>query len=300
MSNYDKQMNIELTYSRKHIDDYIREELEANTDAMNIHMNASLVIEGWIIGEYYPSKMARLEQLKGLDIDEIVMQILIGVSYCQTPELFTAITAALASRLHFDDKSEAITTVAELCAIMAIADCFDIGKETKRDSLYITAKIPLNEDLCEYICNSKFLPPMVCKPETITHNYQSTYLTYNDSVILKPTNHHNDPVSLDFLNNQNGIALKFDHKFLNTCLEEPTFELDTPDKKSAWSNQLNESLHFYSVIGDDSFYLENKFDKRGRSYVRGYHITTQGTAYKKAMVEFAKEELIDCLEMYQI
>jgi DNA-directed RNA polymerase len=41
------------------------------------------------------------------------------------------------------------------------------------------------------------------------------------------------------------------------------------------------------------FHLTHKVDKRGRIYSQGYHVNTQGAAFKKAMIELAKEELIE-------
>ena len=38
------------------------------------------------------------------------------------------------------------------------------------------------------------------------------------------------------------------------------------------------------------FYLGHKYDKRGRIYAQGYHISTQGTPYRKAMLDFADKE----------
>ena len=42
----------------------------------------------------------------------------------------------------------------------------------------------------------------------------------------------------------------------------------------------------------NKFYLNHKVDKRGRIYCSGYHITTQGTAFKKASIELAHEEIV--------
>ena len=47
------------------------------------------------------------------------------------------------------------------------------------------------------------------------------------------------------------------------------------------------------VSQGNRFYLTHKVDKRGRIYAQGYHITTQGTAFKKAMIELAEPEFIE-------
>ena len=43
---------------------------------------------------------------------------------------------------------------------------------------------------------------------------------------------------------------------------------------------------------DNEFYFIWKYDKRGRMYSQGYDINLQGSEYKKATIEFSKQELI--------
>ena len=39
------------------------------------------------------------------------------------------------------------------------------------------------------------------------------------------------------------------------------------------------------------FYLTHKYDKRGRTYCQGYHVTYQGAPWNKAVIEFADQEV---------
>jgi DNA-directed RNA polymerase len=48
----------------------------------------------------------------------------------------------------------------------------------------------------------------------------------------------------------------------------------------------------YEKYSDKEFYFIVQFDKRGRMYTHGYHITNQGSGYKKALVNFSKKQLI--------
>ena len=41
------------------------------------------------------------------------------------------------------------------------------------------------------------------------------------------------------------------------------------------------------------FYETHKVDKRGRLYSIGYHLNTQGSAFQKAMIELADEEIVE-------
>lgn len=288
-----QEMN-EQRYNRKHIDAKIKDFITHDTETYNKVLIGVTLVEKYMAGEYYESKMKRVVQLQGLDIHDLVMDIFIGVAYHMRPELFTSVSAQIANRLKFSDKVEAIATVAELLGVLCQTDAFDIDKADKMASLEIVSRIKLPVNLVDFIENSQYLPPMVCKPLKLTHNYSSGYLTHNDSLILGTGNHHDGDICLDVLNTMNGVALKLDTDFLCKVEEEPTFELDSQEKEDLWRDFKRQSYVFYNLMVQcgNKFYLNHKVDKRGRIYCSGYHITTQGTAFKKAMIELANEEAI--------
>ncbi len=289
-----QEMN-EERYNRKHIDAKIRNEIEANPDMMNKLEHGAELVQNYMAGQYYASKMKRIAQLANLDVYALVMDIFTGIAYSQKPELFTSVTAQLAARLKFSDKTEAITTVAELVAVLCQTDAFDIDKESKMSSLMVVSRIPLSERLVEFIETSQYLPPMVCSPLELTHNYSSGYLTHNDSLILGSGNHHDGDICLDVLNTMNKVALTLDTEFLSTVEEEPTFELITQDQIDQWKAYKKQCYAFYTLMVQQGnhFYLTHKVDKRGRIYACGYHINTMGTPTKKAMLELANAELVE-------
>ena len=288
-----QEMN-ELRFNRKHVDAKIREEIKANPDMCDKMAQGVDLLKQYMAGSYYESKMKRIAQLVNLDLEAMVLDLFTGIAYCLRPELFTSVTAQLASRLKFSDKTEAITTVAEITAVLCATDAFDIEKANKMASLMVVSNIPLSERLITFIEESQFLPPMVCEPLELTHNYSSGYLTHNDSLILGTGNHHDGDICLDVLNTMNKVALKLDTEFLSQVEEEPTFDLDTQDKLDQWNKFKEQSYMMYSLLASqgNKFYLNHKVDKRGRIYCHGYHISTQGTSFKKASLEFAKEELV--------
>ena len=234
-------------------------------------------------------KQARIHQLKSLNLEQLVRTIFIGVAYCAQPVLFTSISAQIANRLRFNDKAEGIQTAAELLAVLCLTDAFDIIKVDRSSSLMLQSRIPLSDELVSLIEYSEYLPPMVCQPQKVTHNFESGYLTHNDSLILGRGNNHDGNICLDVLNLCNRVRLRLDTDFLGRVEEEPTFALDTMDKSHQWGVFKSKSYHFYSLMVEqgNSFYLTHKVDKRGRIYAQGYHITTQGTPFKKAALELA-------------
>ena len=285
----------EQRFNRKHIDVKIRTEIEASALMMAKVKQGVELVNAYIKGEYYASKMKRVAQLASMDVQEIVMDIYVGIAYSLKPELFTSVSAQMASRLKFNDQTAAITTVAELMAVLCQTDAFDISKERKMSSLMVVSRVPLSDELTKFIENSQYLPPMVCEPLQLTHNYSSGYLTHNDSLILGSGNHHDGDICLDTLNTMNQVALKLDTDFLCKVEEEPTFELDSQDKVDQWKRFKKQSTEFYVLMAEqgNQFYFCHKVDKRGRIYSQGFHLNPQGASFKKAMLEFANEELVE-------
>lgn len=288
------QINNEIRFNRKSIDQMIRYELLEDDFIVNKVDEAVILLEDYMYAVYYDSKFKRVIQLHNLDLFELVVEVLVGVAYCQTPELFTSVTAKLANRLGFDDKEEAITTMAEITAVLCQTDLFDITKVNKYASLMVISNMSLRSETIEYINNSEYLPPLVSKPEPLMNNYSSAYLTVSESLILGNGNHHNGDICLDVLDIMNSVALTINTDFLNKVDEEPTFELDTVQKTTQWNRFKNQSQYFYELMINQGnrFYFNHKVDKRGRLYACGYHINSMGNAYKKAMLEFHKQEIV--------
>lgn len=285
----------EQTYNRKHIDKKIRTAIEENLVMVSKLSQGVELVTAFLAGDYYESKMKRLAQLDNLEVPALVMDIFVGIAYAQRPELFTSVSAQMAARLKFSDRTEAITTVAELMAVLCQTDAFDITKADRQASLMVVSRIPLSDSLIKFIENSQYLPPMVCEPLELTHNYSSGYLTHNDSLILGSGNHHDGDICLDVLNTSSKVALSLDIDFLLTEEEMPTFDLDSQEKTDHWVRFKRQSSMFYLLMQQQGnlFYLNHKVDKRGRIYASGYHISTEGAAFKKASIELAREELVE-------
>ena len=294
MLQIQRQINIEEQYNRKHIDGLIRQEIQAS-DFMREKVDAGIqLLTEFMAKDHYPSKNARLAQLQSLDLEGLVLDVFVGVAYCMRPELFTSVTAQMAGRLKFSDRSDGIRTIAEIMAVLCMTDAFDITKEDRQASLVVVSRLPLSDDLLRFIKNSQYLPPMVCTPLPLENNYSSGYLTHNDSLLLGSGNHHDGDLCLDVLNLLNQVPLKLATDFLSSIEEDATFDLDDAEKRDQWDTFKRQSYEFYLLIAQygNRFHLTHKVDKRGRIYSQGYHITTQGTAFKKAMVELADEEIV--------
>ena len=290
----DIQETNERRFSRNHINGYIKQAINDSEDIQSkVDLGVSL-LQSWLEKDYYKSKNKRLEQLKTLDLRQLVTDMFVGIAYIQQPQLFVSVTSQLAAKLNFADHRAAILTVAEITAVICETDAFDITKDSPEASLMLISRLTLPKAILEAIERSMYQPPMVCQPEDIQSNFESPYLTFNDSQILGKKNSHEGDICLDVINIQNKIELELDTEFLCNVEEVPNHALDTYEKLQQWQTFKDQSYGLYHLLvkQGNSFYLTNKVDKRGRLYSQGYHVTSQGTCFKKAMLELKNKETV--------
>lgn len=287
------QQMVEERFNRKLIDRHVRQDLaDYPENQEKIARGVQLLTER--LAQDDESKAAQLNQIRGMELRALIEEIFVGIAYYQQPSLFVSVSAQMAGRLGFDDKAAAIRTMAEMLAVLCITDAFDISKEHKMASLMLVSRLCLGEKTKQLIEDSEYLPPMVCEPCELMSNYDSGYLTHKDSLILGKGNHHDGNICLDVLNIMNRVCLKLDTEFLCLLEEEPTFELDTPEKRDMWMTFKRKSYEMYMLMArlGNRFYFTHKVDKRGRIYAQGYHLNTQGTSFKKASIELVNEEIV--------
>jgi len=105
-------------------------------------------------------------------------------------------------------------------------------------------------------------------------------------------NHHEGNQSLDVLNILQHIPWQLNE--IVDYVEKSNKDLDTHDKLTQFNMMKDQSTVVYNELMDcgNQFYFTWKNDSRGRMYSQGYHCHLQATQYKKAILDFFKEELI--------
>lgn len=297
----DFQRNLEKHYSKQHVDAALEKFLEDHYSAV-INEAASyfrLWLDDIKDNCKSPAKVDRISFLNSFDLYDLALKLLCNACYVTKPQLFTSVTAQGAGILGFSDKSEAIQTVAELYAVLAHTNAIQIYKPDMNASMQMLSNIQLSEELITDMGNTHFVPPMVHPPKELITNSDSPYFTIRDKLILGKGNSHNSCISLDVLNKLNSVQLTLNTQFLSSVEEVPTKEWETPEQQENWDTFKAQSYELYSLVASqygNKFYLTNSVDKRGRIYARGYHITTQGTSFKKSMVDFSNQEPVTGLE----
>jgi hypothetical protein len=297
MLAYNQQLENEQRFSTKHINADIDAEMRANPQTEIKVKHGVELLTAWVKQSYYDSKNNRLKQLDTLSFEELVREVFTNIAYLHQPEQFVAVAGQMAIRMGFATHKDSIVTVSEIIALLAETDAFDIEQDPVSGSMYIQNTLPFSAELIDRIVNVVFLPPMVCPPELVTSNFESGYLTHNDSLILGKGNSHTGDICLDVISKLNQTALELNAEFIDTVYEEPNKDQDKPDslvKIRNWDLFVEQSHEVYALLIQQGkqFWLTHKVDKRGRIYAMGYHVSTQGSAYKKAMIDLAKKELV--------
>jgi hypothetical protein len=189
--------------------------------------------------------------------------------------------------------------VADNLLILCEHDYIDYQETSSK----FTVKYDISDDIKEMLAKYQYPLPMVVKPNKVLDNFGSGYNTISRSVILNGSAYFNDvDLCLDHLNRANSVALSLSQ---DTIYSEQGMYL-RPTRKSGedftdFRKRQKQSDVFYTTTVDvmgyitqlsDECYLTHRYDRRGRCYSSGYHVNTQGTDFNKAVLEFAKKEMI--------
>jgi len=311
--NINRQLQMEAMYSKTNIKAKIQTDLEQSGLLMEMMGEAVQLLEEWLAkdhvylrkdGSRNEVKNERLAQLSKVDLGELVMNVMVTMMTVQKAELFTSVVGRLAGCLSYSNREDGIKTLSEVLAVTAPVGLFTIIRD-RGEQMMIMCEYSLPQKTRDFIQRTKYLPPMLCEPVIVENNYDSGYLTKKESLILGEGNYHNGDIGLDVINRFNQTALSLDLRLLKMYEEMPNHAFvgstkdgvftSAADKEAKFKTHMEESRETYVEIAahDNKFWLTHKKDKRGRTYSQGYHISTQGTKFKKAVINFHHEELIE-------
>ena len=303
------QEKIEKTFSKKFITAQAVDDLLTCESIVNKLNRGVEYVTAWLNKDHDIDRELRLLAVRELDIKELVMQVVACISLeCQKPMKLVSVASLCARHLNMSDKVEAIHTMAEIIAVLGETDLFD-NKKTKEGWIVIS-RVELDSEVTQYADNALYLPPLIIKPRKVRSNRDSGYITQRgESLILGfYENHHDDNICLDVLNTLNSNEYELDTDFINQYEEQwhreelsqqEYEELSHADREiynmdaKTWKKFQEQGKFFQHLMihHGNSFYLCNKVDKRGRIYATGYHISTQASSFKKAMINFKHHEI---------
>lgn len=284
--------------SRKNIRAAIKTDIESGYDNMLEEMFNKTIIEiaNWIKEpSEIESQLIIKRQLNLMNIKEVASEIFLSVTKEDKRVPIQTVIHSIAMGLDWPNHLEAIKTAGELLGVCVDTGLYNIIIPNKsHKSLMIESLVGLDLDTKLFIERTRYMMPLVCKPDNWKNNHSGGYLSISDSVLLgKPENHHEEYQALDALNIIQDIEWELDTYMLE-FYEEPNKKLDTPEKVKAFQLMVETSEDVYSdlLTQGNSFWFSARYDTRGRLYTQGYHVNLQSTNYKKSLLNFAKRQLI--------
>jgi len=238
--------------------------------------------------DYYESKNKRLNQLMlNSNLDQ-VREWVISIFTC-TLVNHELTYQAICGMLHHKIRSNYISipdkvrTIAEMIAITSKTGLIVITKQGPGKHTLISSGYDLDVDI-----------PIRDKHKLI-YDKPEPVLTNKRMLLGHTFNQHNDEICLDHTNRMNSIQMSLNERIIAAHEEIPNTEPDTKMTQDQWYKFMEDSHEKYAefIANGNKGYLEHKYDTRGRSYATGYHITTQGSKYKKAILELTNKELVE-------
>lgn len=301
MSLVQKQIENEEKYSRRNIQKWIKDVIMEEETLVYAMAMAHETITEYMVQDYYPSKMSRYRQfIEYNDLEPIMLEVMIEVLKAPNGTIiFQQIAGRVAQFVHGLEYIDALKTVSDIMGLMCHADLFDVLQPALADEgvLTIQSKLSLDEPMLQRIANTKYLPPMLVPPSDVTENRGNQYLTFKTSLIKKAYNFHNDYLAYDVINILQSYELSLDEFVVHQEIESPKSILDTQEKINNFNRMVLASKATYLEIleAGNKFYEPWSYDKRGRSYMDGYHINYQSSQYKKALININPLKVSQCV-----
>ena len=277
------QLQTEKLYSKNNTNSIIMNDLNR---ALPIQMYMEIIdaITAYRTGEYYNSKMKRISKL--VKTDRIVKSIFCTILMTDRQRPIQDPATKIGFEVGMDNPLDAVKTGAELLAITADVDLFDILMYT--DGTEIKPKLIIDESTRERLDMLQFLPPCKELPQPWLDNRTGGWLFEHKSVLLGKGNHHMEYQALDALNQLQEVAWTIDPDvFINEDNDNTNMDPD-------------QFLTIASEYIGSTFYFVWRYDKRGRSYSSGYDLNIQSNEYGKALLSLDNKVMITKLDNLKI
>jgi len=289
------QKEIESTYSKRNVKNIISESIE-ESDLTVLTRAINKCIIAYLTKPYYSSKQERVDHIRtNISISTIINELLLTILREAGQRPIQSIAARFGLLFGFVDVKDNVKSASEILAVCKDTGLYDIilARNSETGSILIEPSYTLDSETLKKLDRLRYLPPMICEPQTINDNSQSGYLTKDESVILGADNHHEGYQAIDVLNIMAKIPLSLDRATL-ALEEKPKKDIDTSEKMSNFLRLIISSRYIYQELLNygNCFYLNWRFDKRGRVYSQGHEVNIQSTSYKKALINLTKREVI--------
>lgn len=156
------------------------------------------------------------------------------------------------------------------------------------------------DSILKEINNYLYPLPYLDEPKLLKQNHEDIYNTYDNHIILgDKINRHNKDICLDHINKLNKVKFTLNQKVIsylkNSWKTKPTDTQEQLKKKQIALDKFNnesDDIQTSLLMQNNKFHFSHKYDKRGRTYITGYHINYMGNEYQKSCIELYNKEII--------
>jgi hypothetical protein len=240
--------------------------------------------------DFYERKNSLIAEWR-IDSDIAYKFIIAVFTMCLTNKNLTyqAIVGAVQGRIKHPDEISRVEIAADLIGLISSTGLIYIYSQ--RGEYHI---IGTEYNFPEVIPMMKKHKAISRRPQPVESNWVKDY--FIGSMILGHSmNHHNDNIRLSHLNRMNQIAFTVNADFIDAYEEGPTKAFVTTEQERQWEVFKEESSAQYEAFKgpDKRFFIQHKYDSRGRCYSGSYYLNPQGSSFKKAAIQLQQEEIVE-------
>jgi hypothetical protein len=298
------QAQVEALYSQRNNHTMLHNEIKAELEGIfaPIALKLFLRIDSYLEKSYYPSKAARIAELREdakhkSSVEKWIVAIIAAVIHTKKTQTIQQTVGYLSNHIPHENPFARATTAGELLALGASkGGLYEIQRNGSGES----ATIKVNHwdyldrhflHIFDWINDTQFNPPLIEPPKEVKNNYSCGYHTIQEPCILGTYTMHDGKICLDTINTLNRIEWILDPDVLAEP-EVPSKPLKTAEAREQFVHMAAQSQRVYAAIKDRPFYLVWQADCRGRYYSHGYHVNLQAQEYKKALLNFNHKEVL--------
>lgn len=134
--------------------------------------------------------------------------------------------------------------------------------------------------------------PRLLPPEQVKKNYDTGYSYLPKSNIILRSFFTKEDVNLDHINRVNSIGFRVNSGVLHSLSHIAKKPFATNQEKRNHERFVEQQKQIAEKYEKHTFYFTHKYDKRGRVYCQGYHLSYQGDDFTNALLEFSKGEKV--------
>lgn len=293
---------MEALYSQRNNHTMLHNEIKAQleTTFAPVAMQLFMRIDDYLDKSYYPSKAERVALLRSAGKEKIekwIVAIIAAVIHTKQTQTIQQVVGYIANHMPHESPFARAVTAGELLALGAKrGGLYEIERRGAGEPALIRVNHWefLEKNLLhtfDWINDTHFNPPLIEPPKEVTNNHSCGYHTIQEPCILGLYTLHDDKICLDTINTLNSIEWTLDPDVLAEP-EVPSKPLTDPTAHQQFVHMAQQSRKLYQFLKDRVFWLVWQADSRGRYYSHGYHVNLQAQEYKKALLNFNREEIL--------